>query len=297
VHHPVITDERSLLWVTNQNTITQHVWISRVPDLYYPDICVFDLDPSKDDPASVRAAALGLRESLDELGLPSWIKTTGGKGFHIVVPLDGKSNMSEVAALPTPSAASSSRTRPEHLTQEFSKVDRKGRIYVDTGRNGYSARSRRRIPFAQAGAPVSAPCTVGRVEKGKVDPDTFTFATWRRASRRPATCGPTAAQASVAQETHRETEAHGKLCALSHRHGSANSATRVDSRRRENVEAIKAWDRALLLRTLWDQRISDADHARRSAALDRAHAIWFAAGSRSTRLVPVSAFDPFPFRC
>ncbi len=49
LHHPMITDERSLMWVTNQNTITQHVWISRVPELYYPDICVFDLDPSKDD--------------------------------------------------------------------------------------------------------------------------------------------------------------------------------------------------------------------------------------------------------
>ena len=77
VHHPVITDEQSLLWVTNQNAITQHVWISRIPDLYYPDICVFDLDPSREDAAAVRGAALGLRNLLDELGLPSWIKTSG----------------------------------------------------------------------------------------------------------------------------------------------------------------------------------------------------------------------------
>ena len=75
VHHPVITDTRSLLWVTNQNTITQHVWTSRVPDLHHPDICVFDLDPSQDDAAAVRAAAIGLRELLEELTLPSWIKT------------------------------------------------------------------------------------------------------------------------------------------------------------------------------------------------------------------------------
>ena len=46
VHHPIVTDTRSLLWITNQNTITQHVWTSRIPDLDYPDICVFDLDPS-----------------------------------------------------------------------------------------------------------------------------------------------------------------------------------------------------------------------------------------------------------
>ena len=57
VHHPIVTDERSLLWVTNQNTITHHVWTSRVPNLYYPDICVFDLDPSRDDADAVRGAA------------------------------------------------------------------------------------------------------------------------------------------------------------------------------------------------------------------------------------------------
>ena len=67
VHHPIVTDTRSLLWVTNQNTITQHVWTSRIPDLYYPDICVFDLDPSTDDPAAVRAAAIDLRDLLEEL--------------------------------------------------------------------------------------------------------------------------------------------------------------------------------------------------------------------------------------
>ena len=50
-----------------------------------------------DDPAAVRAAALGLRDLLDELGLPSWVKTSGSKGFHIVVPLDGKTTMGEVA--------------------------------------------------------------------------------------------------------------------------------------------------------------------------------------------------------
>jgi len=94
VHHPLVTDERSLLWMANQNCITPHVWTSRAPGLYYPDICVFDLDPSVDDPAALRDAALGLRGLLDELGLPCWVKTTGSKGFHIVVPLDG-SELSE----------------------------------------------------------------------------------------------------------------------------------------------------------------------------------------------------------
>ena len=51
VHHPLVTDTRSLLWITNQNCITPHVWTSRVPNLYAPDICVFDLDPSEDRPS------------------------------------------------------------------------------------------------------------------------------------------------------------------------------------------------------------------------------------------------------
>ena len=99
MHHPLVNDTRSLLWVANQNSITPHVWTSRVPDLYQPDFCVFDLDPSADEPDVLRAAALALRDLLEELGLPSWVKTSGSKGFHIVVPLDGKSGFGEVARI------------------------------------------------------------------------------------------------------------------------------------------------------------------------------------------------------
>jgi len=176
VHHPVITDERSLMWVTNQNTITHHVWTSRVPDLLHPDICVFDLDPSKDDVKSVRAAAIGLRDLLEELGLPSWVKTSGSKGFHIVVPLDGKSDTHQVERFANRVGRVLVTRAPDHLTQEFSKVDRQGRIYVDTGRNGYSATFAAAYTVrAKPGAPVSAPCTWEEIEKGKVSPDSFTL--------------------------------------------------------------------------------------------------------------------------
>ena len=176
LHHPIITDENSLMWVTNQNTITHHVWISRVPELYYPDICVFDLDPSKDDVKAVQSAALGLRDLLEELGLPSWVKTSGSKGFHIVVPLDGKSEMSEVEQFANTVGRVFVSLAPDHLTQEFNKVDRKGRIYIDTGRNGYSATFAAAYTVrARNGAPVSAPCTWEEIEKGKVAPDTFTL--------------------------------------------------------------------------------------------------------------------------
>ena len=176
VHHPVVTDARSLLWVTNQNTITQHVWTSRIPDLHYPDVCVFDLDPSRDDVPAVRAAAVELRDLLAELGLPSWIKTTGSKGFHIVVPLDGKTPMGRAARFAAAVGTTFVSRAPDRLTQEFSKADRDGRIYVDTGRNGYSATFAAAYTVrARKGAPVSAPCTWEEVERGEVRPDTFTL--------------------------------------------------------------------------------------------------------------------------
>jgi bifunctional non-homologous end joining protein LigD len=175
VHHPVVTDTRSLLWITNQNTITQHVWASRVPHLHRPDLCVFDLDPSGEDVAEVRAAALGLRDLLEELGLPSWVKTTGSKGFHIVVPVDGKTDIAVVARFANAVGALFVSLAPDRLTQEFNKVDRRGRIYVDTGRNGYSATFAAAYTVrARRGAPVSAPCTWEEIERGEVHPGTFT---------------------------------------------------------------------------------------------------------------------------
>jgi len=178
VHHPLANDVRSLLWLANQNCITPHVWTSRAPDLYHPDICVFDLDPATDDPGAVRAAALALRTLLTEIGLQGWVKTSGSKGFHIVVPLDGKAPFDDVATFAHVVGALLVERDPAHLTQEFSKAARGGRILVDTRRNGYSA------TFAavyavrpKPGAPVSAPCTWAEIERGAVDPRTFTLRT------------------------------------------------------------------------------------------------------------------------
>jgi len=180
VHHPLITDARSLLWVTNQNTITHHVWGARAPDLYHPDICVFDLDPSRDDDEEVRAAALAVRQLLGELGLPSWAKTSGGKGFHIVVPLDGKSDTGQVARFAHGVGALLVKLLPQTFTQEFHKADRGIRILIDTGRNEYSATfSAAYTVRARPGAPVSAPCTWEEIEQGKVGPRTFTLRTMR----------------------------------------------------------------------------------------------------------------------
>src|ERR1700752_74812 len=179
VHHPIANDVRSLLWLANQNSITIHVWPSRTPNLYHPDICIFDLDPSReDDPDTLRATALMLRDFLDDLGLPSWIKTSGSKGFHIAVPLNGKHDFGNVARFAHTVGRILVSRDPENLTQEFHKVDRGGRILVDTGRNGYSATYAATYPVrAKPGAPVSAPCTWKEIKNGEVGPKTFTLRT------------------------------------------------------------------------------------------------------------------------
>lgn len=187
VNHPLVTDARSLLWLANQNSITPHVWTSRAPNLYHPDICIFDLDPSVDDPDAVRTAALALRDLLDELGLPSWVKTSGSKGFHIAVPLDGKADHGGVSAFAHAVGTVLVKRFPQRLTQEFSKADRRGRILVDTGRNGYSATFAAAYAVrAKPGAPVSAPCSWEEVARGAVDPRSFTV---RTMSRRAAKVG------------------------------------------------------------------------------------------------------------
>lgn len=176
VNYPVVHETRDLLWLANQNCITPHVWMSRMPGLYHPDICVFDLDPSEDDLTTLRAATLAVRDLLAELRLASWVKTSGSKGFHVVVPLDGQSGFQDVVAFAHAVATLLVQRDPGHLTLEFIKADRDGRIYLDIGRNTPSATVA--APYAvrpRPGAPVSAPCTWSEVEHGAVHPRSFTL--------------------------------------------------------------------------------------------------------------------------
>jgi bifunctional non-homologous end joining protein LigD len=174
--YPVVDDPQALQWISNQNTITPHVWTSRLPNLHHPDLCIFDLDPAHDEPEILRAVALEVRDLLAELGLRSWLKTSGSKGFHIAVPLNGEAEFDAVWHFSRGVGALLVKRNPSRLTQEFIKADRGGRILIDTGRNRHGA------TFAAAyavrpkpGAPVSAPCTWRELELGEVAPQTFTL--------------------------------------------------------------------------------------------------------------------------
>jgi bifunctional non-homologous end joining protein LigD len=176
VNYPVVRDQRGLSWLANQNCITPHIWTSRVPRLDRPDICVFDLDPLVDEPDVLKRATLLLRDVLAELGRRSWVKTSGSKGFHVAIPLDGRAESSEVADFAHRLGRVLCERDPEHFTQEFYKADRGARILIDTGRNELGA------TFAavyavrpKPGAPVSAPCSWEEVEAGEVGPRTFTL--------------------------------------------------------------------------------------------------------------------------
>ena len=176
MHHPIAGDVQALLWLANQNTVTPHVWTSRTPDLFHPDLCVFDFDPPADDPFGVAAAALRLHDLLAELGLRCWVKTSGSKGFHVAVPLDRQADFEEVERFANRLGKVLVDRDPTRLTQEFSKVERGGRILVDTGRNGYSATFAAVYSVrARDGAPVSAPCTWEEIRTGDVQPRTFTL--------------------------------------------------------------------------------------------------------------------------
>lgn len=177
VHYPLANDARSLQWLANQNAITLHVWPSRAPRIDRPDLCVLDLDPSRDDPEALREAMLLLRSVLEELDRTSWVKTSGSKGFHVVVKLS-RATFEQSAALADRVAGIMVERRPDALTQAFSKADRGGRIFLDTGRNRAGATFA--APYtvrARAGAPVSAPCTWDEIERGVVQPQSFTMQT------------------------------------------------------------------------------------------------------------------------
>jgi bifunctional non-homologous end joining protein LigD len=147
-----------LVYLANHACITPHVWLSRAPDIYQPDQMVFDLDPASADPHVLRLAASALHELLDELGLPAFLKSSGSKGLHVVVPLVPDAETDDVKVFSIAAAEALAARHPDDLTTEARIADRHGRLYLDIGRNGYAQTMA--APYAVRalpGAPVSVP--------------------------------------------------------------------------------------------------------------------------------------------
>ena len=154
----VADDLESLLYVANSAGIPLHIWQSRVADISRPDFCVLDLDP-KDAPfADVVRIALFLRELCDEIGLPSFVKTSGSTGLHVLVPLGGRVTYEQSRNLGHLLALMAVRELAGIATVARLPSGREGKVYVDYLQNGHG-----RLIVAPycvrplPGAPVSAP--------------------------------------------------------------------------------------------------------------------------------------------
>ena len=98
VRHVVCNDAATLMYLGNQACVTPHIWLSRTDKLDYPDQMVFDLDPSEDSFDPVKATAQSVKDLLDHLGLPAYLKTTGSRGLHVAVPLKRSEDFDSVRA-------------------------------------------------------------------------------------------------------------------------------------------------------------------------------------------------------
>lgn len=178
VHYATAGDRRSLQWIANQNALTVHVWLSRAPRLHRPDLCVLDLDPARSEPERLRDVMGTLREVLKALGHDAWVKTSGSKGYHVVLRMGARATFERAAALADAIAAQLVQRRPNDATQAFRKATREDRIFIDTGRNRMGATMAAAYTVrARPGAPVSAPCSWDEVERGEVLPQTVTLRT------------------------------------------------------------------------------------------------------------------------
>jgi bifunctional non-homologous end joining protein LigD len=155
----MIEDVRGLIALVQMGVLEIHAWGSKADDPSKPDRLVFDLDPAPGVPwAAVKAAALDVRAKLKLLKLDSFLKATGGKGLHVVVPFQKGPSWKEAKGFARSFAEAMVREKPGNYTVNNRKAARAGKIFIDYLRNGegasaialYSTR-------AKPGAPVAAP--------------------------------------------------------------------------------------------------------------------------------------------
>ncbi len=175
VRHVICEDAATLAYLANQACITPHIVLARRDRLKVPDQMVFDLDPSSPDFSLVTAAARSLRELLEKLGLPAYVKTSGSRGLHVAVPLKRELGFDAVRALARRIAQIVADQDPARRTLQIRKNQRQGRIFLDTNRNGYAQTVAPAYAVrARRGAPVSAPLLWREVEERDLRPDGVT---------------------------------------------------------------------------------------------------------------------------
>jgi bifunctional non-homologous end joining protein LigD len=164
----------ALAYIAEQACITPHTWLSRAPRLDNPDKLVFDLDPPDDDFDAVREGARAVRDVLRDVALEALLMTTGSRGLHVVVPLDGEDDFDAARDFARRLAEETVRREPDRFTTETRKEDRRGRLFLDYLRNAYGQTSV--APYAvraRPGAPVAAPLDWDELRDPSLDSRTY----------------------------------------------------------------------------------------------------------------------------
>jgi bifunctional non-homologous end joining protein LigD len=175
VHYVVCNNAAALVYIANQLSITQHVWLSKITKLNYPDRMIFDLDPAPGVTfVTIRWVAKKIKELLEKLGLKTFVMTTGSRGVHIVVPLKPVHTFDYVRTFARDIAQVLAHEYPEKVTVEMRKAKRGKRVFVDFLRNafgqtGVAAYSVR----AKPGAPIATPITWNELKD--VTPQKYTI--------------------------------------------------------------------------------------------------------------------------
>jgi bifunctional non-homologous end joining protein LigD len=137
IRYFVLDDLPSLLYVANMATIPLHVWSSRVAALERPDWCILDLDPKGAPFADVVRIAKHLHTLCDEVGLKSFVKTSGSTGLHVLIPLGARYTYEQSRTLAELLARFAAKSLPDIATIVRSVSDRDGKVYVDYLQNGH----------------------------------------------------------------------------------------------------------------------------------------------------------------
>ncbi|WP_347332371.1 non-homologous end-joining DNA ligase [Marinimicrobium locisalis] len=126
-----------LVWLVQYGVLEFHPWGCQISDVEKPDTLIFDLDPGPNLGWQVISeTAIGLRERLDALGLDSFLQASGGKGLHLVIPIEPKWEWDTLKAFSHSIARAHAKDDPRNLTTNMAKSKRGGKVFIDYLRNG-----------------------------------------------------------------------------------------------------------------------------------------------------------------